>query len=122
MESPRNAFARLAAALDTLVDQELAQIATRDYQGVLRTQQRTTPVVEQLAQIGAGAADPEAQERVRRLMAKRQRSHELLADQISIAREALSRTDATRRRLSQIAPAYTYGSQAVVPRRLSAVG
>lgn len=122
METREHAFSRLVRALQTLVEQEAAQIAARDYRGVVKTQQRATPVVARLAELGASAADADSLVRVAALMVRRQQSQDLLAVQIAQTGEALRRSSESKRRISQIAPAYGTAARAHAARRLCAVG
>jgi len=121
MESLGRSIDRLLGSLETLVDQEAAQVANGDHGGVLRTQQRATPVVARLAELGARTTDAAAHARVVAILAKRQRSQQQLAAQISRVRSELGRAREGQQRLAGIAPLYFSGSNRRLVRRLSAL-
>jgi hypothetical protein len=121
MESPAQAIGRLLTALEKLVDQEAIHVAAGDHGGVIRTQQRATPVVERLAELGARVVDASAFDRVASLLEKRQRSQQALAVQIGRVREELLRARASQNRLAAIAPVYVGRARRSVARRLCAV-
>jgi hypothetical protein len=122
MESPARSIDRLLASLETLVDQEAAQVAAGDHGGVLRTQQRATPVVTRLAELGARTTDAAAHARVVALLSKRQRSQQQLSAQIGRVRSELGRARESQQRLAGIAPLYFGRSNRRLARRLSALG
>jgi urocanate hydratase len=121
MESQDQAIKRLLTVLERLADQEALFVASGDHAGVVRTQQKATPVVERLATLGAGVVDARAHARVATLLEKRQRSQQALAAQMAQVREELLRTRASQNRLSSIAPLYVGLAKRGVARRLCAV-
>ncbi len=121
MESNAHAIERLLTALERLADQEALHVASGDHGGVVRTQQKATPVVERLAMLGAGIVDARAYARVVSLLEKRQRSQQALAAQMAQVREEMLRTRASQNRLSSIAPVYVGMASRRVARRLCAV-
>jgi hypothetical protein len=120
MESPTRAISRLVVALETLVEQEALQIATRDHAGILRTQRKVALVVQKLAQIGSHAADADSRARVARLLVRRRRTQEDIAARISHLSQELSRVRRGRGMLAKIVPLYG-GAKRHLHRRLSAV-
>jgi hypothetical protein len=121
MESKGRSIDRLLTSLETLVDQEAAQVAAGDLGGVLLTQKRATPVVARLAELGAKTTDAAAHARVVALLAKRQRSQQQLAAQISRVRGELVRARESQQRLAGIAPLYFGRPNKRLVRRLSAL-
>jgi hypothetical protein len=121
MESQGCSIDRLLSSLETLVDQEAAQVAAGDHGGVLRTQQRATPVVIRLAELGARTTDASAHARVVALLSKRQRSQHQLAAQIGRVRCELARARESQHRLAGIAPLYFGKPNRRLVRRLSAL-
>lgn len=121
MESRTRAIDRLLCALERLVDEESVRVAVGDHAGLLRTQQRTTPVVVRLAELGGQISDPAAHRRVAALLEKRQRSQQLLAVQMGKVREELIRARASQSRLAAIAPVYLGRARRRLERRLCAV-
>jgi uncharacterized protein with PIN domain len=122
MESRSRSIDRLLTALETLVDQEATQVAAGDLGGILKTQKRTAPVVERLAEIGAHSTDAAAHARVAAVLEKRRQSRQHLAEQISRVRCELDRARASQRRLAGIAPLYFGRARKRPARRLSALG
>jgi hypothetical protein len=122
MESKSRSIDRLLTALETLVGQEAAQVAAGDHGGVLKTQERTAPVVERLAELGARTADAGAHARIAAVLARRRRSQQLLAEQINRVGHELDRARASQRRLAGIAPLYFARPRKRAAGRLSAVG
>jgi hypothetical protein len=122
MESRSRSIDRLLTALETLVDREASQVAAGDHKGILRTQQRTAPVVMRLAELGADAADSAARARVAAVVAKRRQSRQVLAERISRVRCELDRARASQRRLAGIAPLYFGRAKKRPARRLCALG
>jgi hypothetical protein len=121
METPGRSIDRLLTSLETLVDREAAQVAAGDHGGVLATQQRATPVVVRLAELGARMTDAAAHARVVALLAKRQSSQQQLAAQISRVRGELARARESQQRLAGIAPLYFGRRNKKLVRRLSAL-
>jgi|HubBroStandDraft_5_1064220.scaffolds.fasta_scaffold279377_2 hypothetical protein len=121
METQAQAIERLLTALEKLVEQESLQVTQGDHGAVLRTQQRATPIVERLVELGARVVDPSAHNRVVALLEKRQRSQQLLAVQMARVREELARTRASQNRLASIAPVYVGQARRRLTRRLCAV-
>jgi hypothetical protein len=122
MESIGRSIDRLLTSLETLVDREAAQVAAGDHGGVLITQKRATPVVMRLAELSARTTDAGAHARVVALLARRQRSQQQLAAQISRVRSELGRARESQRRLAGIAPLYFGRPNRRLVRRLSALG
>lgn len=107
MESPAQRCARIVTALEDLAGQEAAALASRDFNAVLALQERTTPLVEYLVTAGANhIREPGIRSRVTALHELRQRTSESLAHAIADTRSELRRTQASQRRVAQIAPAY----------------
>jgi hypothetical protein len=121
MESEPQAIERLLTALEKLVEQETLQVDQGDHGAVLRTQQRATPIVERLVELGSRVVDASAHSRVVGLLEKRQRSQQLLAVQMARVREELARTRASQNRLASIAPVYVGQARRRLTRRLCAV-
>jgi hypothetical protein len=122
MELPGQAFTRLLVALEELVAREATQVAAGDPAGILRTQQRTSAVVDHLARLGAGEADASARERVAVLLKQRERIQGVIAAQMERIRGKLSCAQASLQRVALIAPAYRGRANPGVARRLSALG
>jgi hypothetical protein len=99
-------FVRLLAALEDLAAQESFQLAGEDYNAVRRTQARAEPLIAELVRFGGSAVTSDIRPRLEALLARRQRNQDHLNAQVANVRDALVRTEASRRRIDQIAPAY----------------
>lgn len=122
METPAQTCARLVAALEDLVGREAATLDVRDFTGVIEIQKRAAPLVELLGAHAAEVTDPVLRERIRALLARREKTGEWLAEQIEHAREALALANEGRRRIRQIAPVYGRSTPAAPSRQLCAMG
>lgn len=122
METPTRRFARLATALDELVAQEAATIATRDYAAVKTIQDRAGPVVAALSELGIDVADEVARARVASLLSRRQHTLELLESQLATARAELQASRESAGRIARIAPVYGRAGAGFGAGRFAAAG
>jgi hypothetical protein len=121
METSAQKCERIVAALEDLAAQEAASVAHNDFAGVQALHERTAPLVEFLAAVGAetlGAAG--LRRRLTAVYELRARSGEVLHAAMARVRSELALTEAGQRRAARIAPAY--GAQAVRSPRLQVVG
>ena len=81
--SPGQKFNRLLGALDELVAQETATLASRDFEAISEIQQRAAPLVEGLTALGVDAADDIARARVAALLARRQHNIDFIETQLA---------------------------------------
>lgn len=121
METPAQMHARLIAALEDLAGQEAAALAARDFRLAVAVQDRAAPLVELLGAHADEVADETLRKRVAALIERRNRNGEWLAEQIARVREQLRETEAARRRVAQVAPAYRRTTRGPA-RQLVAVG
>ena len=110
----------LLGALEDLVAQEAASLASGDFAAMIDLQQRAEPLIAHLGRHGAGIVDDDFRARVGDWLARRREIAGLLAARISETRERLNQLEASRRRVARVGPAY--GQGAGMSRRLSAVG
>lgn len=123
MNQDRKKFNRLVDALDTLVAQESATLAERDYAAAIAIQQRAQPVVDCLLALGSEMADEIARARIAGLLARRQHSIDLLESQLAIARDELLALQEGASRVARVAPVYGRPRNAPpAERRFSAQG
>jgi hypothetical protein len=120
METPVQRCFRLLAALEEMVAQEAACLASSDFGGLVGLQQRAEPLVAHLGRYGSTIADEEFRSRVGSWLARRREIAGLLSARISETRERLNQLESSRRRVARVVPVYAHNSQ--VTRRLSAVG
>jgi hypothetical protein len=121
METPAQMCVRLVTALEELAAQEAATLEARDFPVVVELQDRAAPLIQLLGAHAADVTDQKLRERVAALIERRNRMGEWLAEQIARVREELKQTEATQRRLAQVAPAYGYPAT-TTSRQLVAVG
>jgi len=120
METPAQTCARIITALEDLAAQEAAALETRDFTAAITIQDRAAPLVEHLATYAGEITDPALRARIAAVHARRDRTGEWLAEQISRVRQQLHDLEAGQRRVAQVAPAYGRGAGA--SRQLCAVG
>jgi len=120
METPAQLCARLLAALEDLAAQETASLQARDFAAVIHLQERAAPLVAHLAEHGPAVADDALRARIAAWLAQRRENGEWLAGQIARTKAELEKLDATRRRVTRLAP--VYGRGPAVTRQLCAVG
>lgn len=120
METSVQACSRIAAALEDLSRQEAAALQAQDFAAVAAIQDRAAPLVEHLAAHEQEIASEGLLARIAGVLALRNQTAEWLAAKIGQVREELSQMEASRRRVSRLAPAYGAGASRVS--RLSAVG
>ena len=99
-------FIRLLGALEDLAAQESIQLSNEDYAAVRQTQEQAAPLIAELVRLGGNAVTPDSRPRLAALLARRQRNQENLASQLAQVRDALVRTETSRRRVNQVAPIY----------------
>lgn len=117
--SPHRTFDRLLGALDELVAQETATLASGDFEAVADIQQRAAPLVDGLTALGAEAADDIARARVAALLARRQHNIDFIETQLATAREELLALQEGARRVARVLPVYGRadgGKNAIVPK------
>jgi hypothetical protein len=122
METPSRALSRLVASLETLIDQEALEVASGDFAGFQRTQQRVGPLVAKLAQIGSGPVDETMRVRLAALAARRGQIRVIIASRVTHLRAELTRVGNGLRRLSSVSTFYSGAANRSTRRRLSAIG
>jgi hypothetical protein len=120
METAAQTCARLLAALEDLASQEAASLEARDFTAVVHLQQQAAPLVQMLAEHASEITEPAIRQRVRDFLERRRKTGEWLEEQIALTRDRLRELDASRSRLTRVAPAYGQGANAAP--RLVAVG
>jgi len=106
METSHRKFTRLLDVLDDLVEREAIGVEARDFQTVTEVQRRAGPIVAGLAELGLDAADEGARARVAAVMARRQRSIDLIGAQLAMAQQELLELGEGARRAAQVGPVY----------------
>lgn len=106
MQTPSSAFVRLLSALEELAAQQDALLVAEDYAGLASAHERATPLVEELARLGAKSITPEIRPRLQALLERRERNQQELTARIAHTRDALLRTQSKQRFVAQVAPAY----------------
>lgn len=119
MKTPAQTLARLLGSLEDLVAQERIALEAEDFTTVHELQLRTSPLIGRIAEL-ASAADRPMRDRLVSVLEQRQREQEKLAARMAEIRSQLGQLDGSRRRLTQIAPAY--GRVAPETRQLNAAG
>ncbi|MDB6093967.1 MAG: hypothetical protein JWM32_1529 [Verrucomicrobia bacterium] len=122
MNLTSSSFVRLLGALEDLAAQTEAQLASEDFDAMRSTQERATPLVNELAKLGSSAVTPGIRPRLQALLERRERSQEHLAKQVAHVKDALLRTQSQQRRIAQVAPAYRRPIAKGALRQLSAQG
>lgn len=105
MQTPAQRCARLVSALEDLAAQEEASLQTRDFVAIESIQVRTGALVDDLVALAA-SMDVSLRARIESIHARRERSSEWLAQEMTRARAELRETDAARGRVARIAPVY----------------
>jgi hypothetical protein len=119
METGIQRCSRVIAALEDLAEQESAALVHRDFSAVLALQDRAGTLISFLA--SAREKDrAQANDRLKALHARRERTHQALAAELEGARRALQETSVAQNRGAQVAPAY--GRPSVARPQLFAVG
>jgi hypothetical protein len=106
METIAQHCERIVTALEDLVAQEGAAVASRDFSAMLALQERTAPLVDFViarAPVPSGSA---LRNRLMALHERRRQNGEALAAEIERTRAELQQMQNTRRRVAQIAPVY----------------
>lgn len=124
MQAPAQRCSRLVAALEELAAQEECALREGDYSGVEQIQERAGAVIGDLASQPIAMADEALRQRLIAVSARRARSSERLAGELSRLRADLAETKASRGRVTQIAPVYGSSPTATarVASRLAYVG
>jgi len=120
METVAQTCARLLTALEDLAGQEAACLDARDFDAVVKLQERAAPLVQLLGEHAPEITDPAIRRRVKEYLDRRHETGEWLAEQIEQTRQRLRELDGAHSRLHRMAPAY--GTNDAAPRRLVAVG
>lgn len=105
METPRQKFERILAAFEDLAEQEKWLLRSEDFAEVVALQKRLDPLVTFLVS-RAGDADEPLRRRVNALIERRRTNAEALGAQLAAARTELSAINLSRKRISQVMPAY----------------
>ena len=116
MSAPESNFVRLLGALEDLAVQESIQLAGDNYAAVRLTQERSAPLVAELARLNRTPLTADLQARVEALLVRRAKHEEQLAAVIATVRTALLKSQANRRRIGQIAPVYGHHARIRLPR------
>lgn len=123
MQTPAQRCARLVTALEDLAAQEECALRAGDFAVVETLQERAGAVIGDLASRSVAMADESLRERLVAVSARRARSSEWLAGELSRLRADLAETKASRGRVAQIAPVYGRSPSATrVASRLEYVG
>ena len=120
METPGQACARLIGALEELAGYEAVSAAARDFRGLADVQRRAGPLVAHLAAHASDVTDPGLQDRVARLVRRREQTAQVLGRQAAVTREALQAVNEGRARIARITPVYRRPTP--MKSRLAAVG
>ena len=106
---------RLLAALEELASQESVLVRSLDLVEAMQIGERAAPLVEEVCALATEADVAELRPQIEALVARRQRSAELLEVQLGRVQEELRRVDEARRRLTRTAPAYQRGTTGDAP-------
>lgn len=124
MQTPAQRCARLVAALEELAAQEECALREGEFAVVETIQERAGAVIGDLASQPIAMADEALRDRLIAVSARRARSSERLAAELSRLRADLADTRASKGRVAQIAPVYGSSPSATarVASRLEYVG
>jgi|SRR5687767_3920002 hypothetical protein len=106
METVAEHCERIVTALEDLVAQEGAAVASRDFNAMLALQERTAPLVDFLVAKAPAASGSTLRNRIFTLHDRRRQNGDALAAEIERTRAELQQMENTRRRVAQIAPVY----------------
>jgi hypothetical protein len=121
METPAQRCARLLVALEDLARREALCLDLHDFPAVAQLQRQSAPLVAALVEHGPAVVDDGLRARMAAWLAHRHETDLRLADQIARARDRLRELEASRRRVTRLAPAYSM-AEASPARQLCAVG
>jgi hypothetical protein len=105
VETPRQKFLRVLTAFEDLAEQEKWLLRSEDFAEVVALQKRLDPLVNFLVS-RAEEADEPLRHRVHALIERRRTNAEALGARITQARAELSEINLSRKRISQVVPAY----------------
>ncbi len=106
MESTRQKFERLVAALEVLVAAEADTLAAGEYVAMRDIQRRAAPLVAALAELAPAVKDKPAHARLAALLARRQGTIDRLGSRLAATRVELETLHTSSRRVAKIAPVY----------------
>lgn len=120
METPQQRCARLVAALEDLVDQEVASVRMDDFETVAALQQRAAPIVAELATHGPARISGTVRSRLATVVERREKGVLQMQRRLDDTRKRLEQLDQSSRRAAQIAP--VYGQSLPSKAQLRAIG
>jgi hypothetical protein len=120
VETPEQAMTRLVGALELLYAQEAVQSREGHHAAARATQQRSAPLIQRIAELGAAAVTGPTRIRLAALAEHRRQSQVRMAAELARLRQEMARTRAIQARLKRIAPAY--GRRSDAQPRLALVG
>jgi len=106
METPKQRFVRLVAALADLADQEGASVRIRDYATVVSLQARAGVIVAELMSVATDLADPPTRERLAAIVKLRQATARTIQQQLDVTKEQLTALQQSLRTVAKVAPVY----------------
>ena len=120
METPEQAMTRLVGALELLYAQEAVQSREGHHAAARATQQRSAPLIQRIAELGAAAVTGPTRIRLAALAEHRRQSQVRMAAELARLRQEMARIRVIQNRLKRIAPAY--GRRSDAQPRLALVG
>jgi hypothetical protein len=105
MSADAQTLDRLLVALEDLVAGERSALQAGDHPMVVALQERADPVVARVVEL-APVASPQARERVRALLERREEHGRWLQESMANARSELARMSEGQRVVARIAPVY----------------
>jgi len=111
---------RLVGALELLYAQEAVQSREGHHAAARATQQRSAPLIQRIAELGAAAVTGPTRIRLAALAEHRRQSQVRMAAELARLRQEMARIRVIQNRLKRIAPAY--GRRSDAQPRLALVG